>query len=64
MNVNNGQTLTNDKYSAWGLGEPNGESIENCVAVDSSGYWMDVPCNQKTCSLCELPSTPVYILRG
>ncbi len=64
-NVNNeDQRLTNDKYSLWGLGEPNGNRQENCATVRTLGFWNDMACGLKTCAFCELGESPIYIMRG
>ena len=52
-------------YNRWLPGEPNGESIENCVKVSSQGLLVDGQCeDDKLCVLCYLPSIPNFQMRG
>ena len=36
--------LTKDAYQMWDAGEPNGETIENCVVLRRTGRWNDLDC--------------------
>ena len=64
VNLNTGEPLTDSSYARWGLGEPNGNSMENCATIRPVGYWNDNACFEKTCSFCEFGEPPIYIMRG
>ena len=60
--------LSDQDYSQWFVGEPNGKTLENCgvVSLNSLGIggWFDVDCSRKFCSACDVPSIPDFVLRG
>ena len=60
--------LSDQEYSQWFVGEPNGKTLENCgvVSLNSLGVggWFDVDCSRKFCSACDVPSIPDFVLRG
>jgi hypothetical protein len=44
-------------YSNWNTGDPNGNTVENCLEVivsssSNNGRWQDVPCTQTQPALC------------
>ena len=59
-----------DKYTFqnWHTAEPNGDVKENCVATTRSIKgeikWLDIPCDFKRCTLCDIPKVPVFQIRG
>ncbi len=63
-NVNDDTLLTNSEYSQWARGDPNGDTLENCVSVDNHGLWRDTSCSSKACTFCSIEKTPTYMLRG
>ena len=48
----------------WDAGEPNGETIENCVVLRRTGRWNDLDCARSTCAICDMQETPVFEMRG
>ena len=64
-NVNDDKDIIGpNDYAAWGLGEPNGDRIENCATLNSLGFWNDAGCNLKFCTFCEFGEAPIYVMRG
>lgn len=56
--------LSNISYQNWDLGEPNGDTVENCVAY-KRGVWNDYSCgDQQLCSVCDIQSIPIFTMRG
>jgi hypothetical protein len=47
-------------------GEPNGDTMENCVVVwpSTGGQWNDYLCSGKNCGFCHLQIRPRFKLRG
>lgn len=41
-------------FSAWGAGEPNGGTSENCVEMTPYGYWNDAACSTTRSFVCEI----------
>lgn len=41
-------------FSAWGTGEPNGSTSENCVEMTPYGYWNDAACTTARSFVCEI----------
>ncbi len=64
VNANTGEVMTEDMFSDWGLGEPNGKTMENCATIRTMGYWNDHACFSSTCGFCEFDEPPIYIMRG
>ena len=70
QNVNDETELhseTEELFSPWSLSEPNGQQLENCIAVtlsDRAFLWADKSCFDKTCTFCDLKISQTYILRG
>ena len=63
--ANTGVPLTKDMYQPWYLGEPNGDTLENCVIVWSpKDAWNDDGCNKEFCGFCELERAPDVQIRG
>ena len=62
--VNNSKLLKNQSFAPWGAGEPNGDTMENCGVLNQRGGWNDLNCDKKSCVACQIPSTPVFVLRG
>ena len=57
--------LVPSSFKPWYLGEPNGDTLENCVVVwPIRNAWNDVECNFPTCSFCELERAPDIQIRG
>ena len=51
-------------YELWASGEPNGGTLENCGAVGQHWKWYDISCHFELCVACQVPSIPVFLLRG
>ena len=49
--------------SNWKTAEPNGDTNENCAVMINSQF-SDVPCEYKYCGICNIKSTPTFLLRG
>ncbi|XP_057308375.1 uncharacterized protein LOC130646225 isoform X2 [Hydractinia symbiolongicarpus] len=47
-------TLT--KYRNWAANEPVGRSSSNCVTIQGSGQWKNIPCNYQRRYICRAPS--------
>ena len=57
--------LPSDGFHPWYLGEPNGDTLENCAVVwPLRNAWNDVSCSFPTCSFCELERAPDIQIRG
>ena len=55
----------NQSFAPWGTGEPNGDTMENCGILSVWwGGWNDIDCSEKYCAACQIPVTPVFVLRG
>ncbi len=48
----------------WNPGEPSGDNAENCIEVLQNGAWNDASCFTTTCTACEVPKKPVFVMRG
>ena len=65
MSVVTGEPLLPDDFSPWYIGEPNGDTLENCGVVwPVEGTWNDIDCSRKFCSFCDLDRLPDLELRG
>ncbi len=65
MDANTGSPLARGMYQPWYLGEPNGDTLENCAMVwISRNAWNDVSCNHQYCSFCEFEKAPDIQIRG
>ena len=58
------EPLMKQSFTSWHRGEPNGERLENCATLGHSGKWYDHSCASKHCVTCQLPKTPVFVMRG
>ncbi len=57
--------LTSNKFQPWFVGEPNGETLENCVTVwVNRNAWNDDNCDYQFCAFCEFERAPHLQLRG
>ena len=56
-------TVRPSVYQNWGLGEPNGDRMENCVVQRDNG-WNDLNCDEKVCHVCNVSSIPIFTMRG
>ena len=60
----------NQSFAPWDFGEPNGDITENCGILVKNGtdkykaVWIDISCSYEACVACDIPLTPVFILRG
>ena len=55
----------NQSFAPWANGEPNGNTMENCGYLSGQwGDWNDVDCSNRYCVACQIPVTPVFVLRG
>ena len=51
-------------YNTWKPGQPNGETVENCLKISKKGL-VDGNCEKdQKCVLCYLPSIPSFEMRG
>jgi hypothetical protein len=49
----------------WSAGEPNGDQLENCAAINPAGQLIDFSCSSSTPrTACHLPQSLVLKLRG
>ena len=62
--ISTNRKLLKDDYHNWGAGEPNGDTMENCGTVNQESGWNDYDCQGEACVACEIPTTPVFVLRG
>jgi hypothetical protein len=52
-------------FQPWYPGEPDGESLQNCVGVSArTNTWADVSCSKKMCGFCDMESLPALTFRG
>jgi hypothetical protein len=65
-NVNTGMLLPKEVGDTkWYLGEPNGDTLENCVIVyPDRNAWNDDSCSKKLCGFCEWERAPDLQIRG
>ena len=63
--------LKNESYAPWASGEPNGDTIENCATLhlthignSTLPLWNDIDCKRKYCTVCSIPTVPIFIIRG
>ena len=60
----------NQSFAPWDYGEPNGDIIENCGILrkhrinENKAVWNDISCSREACVACNIPLTPVFVLRG
>ena len=63
--ITSGNSLTNQQFAPWEIGEPNGDVMENCGILNQhSAEWNDIDCSSEYCVACQIPSTPIFVLRG
>ena len=55
---------TTVRRTAWAAGEPNGEQLENCAAVNLLGQLVDISCQTPRGTACLLPKAGVLGFRG
>jgi hypothetical protein len=56
--------LQPDGFHPWSPGEPNGDTLENCVELTLSGDWNDARCSKTRCTACNMKETPIFNMRG
>ena len=56
-----GQKLTEER---WGLNQPSGSVVENCVATSRLGKWHDLFCDSTQCTGCLMDLNRQFKLRG
>ena len=62
VDLSSGQEMS---WSHWGIGQPNGNTEQNCVEVKTSNKCMnDVSCLSKRCTVCLIKNKPQLYLRG
>ena len=70
MSVTSSEPLSQQSFAPWNPGEPNGDIIENCGILrkhrvnENKAVWNDISCSQEACVACNIPVTPVFVLRG
>ena len=55
------------KTNIWQRSEPNGDEMENCVALTPGNEFTDISCtdtNRPICAICDLGESTIFILRG
>ena len=52
------------KEQRWGVNQPSGGIVENCVATSRSGNWSDYLCSKPRCTICVLDFNRQFKLRG
>ena len=63
--ITSGKSLANQQCTPWEIGEPNGDVMENCaIMYEGSAKWNDIDCSSEHCIACQVPSTPIFVLRG
>ena len=68
--TNPNEKLSDQTFSNWLGGEPNGNTIENCVALfvapgRTDGKWVDGRCYATpTCTACQVPKMPTFVIKG
>lgn len=63
--VNTGENLTETMFHPWYLGEPNGDTLENCAIVwPVRNSWNYESCNKQFCGYCEFEYSPDLLIRG
>ncbi len=63
--ADSGSPLTKQMFQAWYLGEPNGDTLENCAMVwIARNAWNDVSCSHQYCSFCEFEEAPDIQIQG
>ena len=69
ISVSSGKPL-NQSFAPWDNGEPNGDIKENCGILRKNrtdkykAVWNDISCSRPACVACDIPLTPVFVLRG
>ena len=62
--MNEGSTFCKSMIpNLWKKSEPNGDRIENCVAIDYSDF-IDLDCEYQGCGACEIDKTLIFVMRG
>ena len=64
VSITSSEPLSQQSFAPWRFGEPNGERIENCVNMQRDGLWNDINCASKMCVACQIPTTPIFLMRG
>ena len=65
--ITTSEVLSSQSFTKWYPGEPNGYTKESCGSLNiigGKGLWVDRPCSNKYCVSCQIPSAPVFVLRG
>jgi hypothetical protein len=50
--------------AAWAKGEPNGDRVENCAAINPAGELLDVSCSTQLGTACNIRPNVVLRMRG
>lgn len=65
VDVNTGEVLKPSDYQPWFYGEPNGDTVENCVVVWTMRQsWNDLSCDKTAWHFCHFERSPYFQLRG
>ena len=64
VSIPTSEPLSEQLFAPWNSGQPNGKRMENCVSLFRNGNWRDSPCAQKMCVACQIPTTPIFALKG
>ncbi|XP_064113412.1 CD209 antigen-like protein E isoform X2 [Macrobrachium nipponense] len=55
--VDNSAVEDNGNYSSWADSQPDNDSGQDCVVVNSHGKWHDDDCAANHCYVCEIPAS-------
>ena len=64
VSITSSEPLSKQLFSPWNPGQPNGGRIENCAHLKSNGHWNDWPCAFTLCVACQIPTTPIFVMKG
>ena len=51
-------------YLKWGLNQPNGGKMAQCIETASNSVIYDIECYKKNCFFCQIPEKRMFNLRG
>ena len=51
-------------FAHWGKNQPNGKEYQQCIRIRQDTFYDDVSCSKEICSICQIPTTNTFKLRG